>query len=362
MIFGVSQPKCLKKQIGQLPSLLILLIFSSAWIHSVTGTTLEAVCTSFSEFQAECHAKTAFHCFRFSRKYEKLRNISSEKPAERILCLGQSSDEIRITLIKDGKEIRETDRGSFSSAACTSLKNAFSRIVCDQRNFYCAENIFSFSAALGGHALISNTSLDRNFRDWYQDDVRSSGTDDVSRFFKVFGEGSLFIPTFCIASAVYRIGQESRWFRRPETVWGEFVSRSARSYIVGTPTILLGQYALGCSRPNDFQSHHSAWRPFQDNNSISGHAFIGATPFLAAAQMTDRFWLKAALVTGSFLPGISRINDDAHYSSQVLLGWYLAYLSVRTVAITDGRETNRNYLLFPIIASDNIGAGIVFRR
>ncbi len=39
---------------------------------------------------------------------------------------------------------------------------------------------------------------------------------------------------------------------------------------------------------------------------------------------------KKALFYGlSALPALSRINDDEHYASQALLGWYLAYLSTR---------------------------------
>ena len=44
--------------------------------------------------------------------------------------------------------------------------------------------------------------------------------------------------------------------------------------------------ATGASRPADGQGSH--WHMFNDNNGVSGHAFIGAIPFLAAAEMVER--------------------------------------------------------------------------
>ena len=53
---------------------------------------------------------------------------------------------------------------------------------------------------------------------------------------------------------------------------------------------------------------------------------MGALPFITAAKMTDKPLLKVAWYSLSVMPGISRINDNAHYLSQVALGWTLSYL------------------------------------
>ena len=47
--------------------------------------------------------------------------------------------------------------------------------------------------------------------------------------------------------------------------------------------------------------------------------------------MSDDFLVRAGLITLSVMPGLSRINDDQHYLSQVVLGYWLAVLS--TVAV-----------------------------
>ncbi len=189
--------------------------------------------------------------------------------------------------------------------------------------------MLNLGVGIGVHAILSNTSLDQDFRNGVQNDVRSGSTDDVAKFFKTFGEGKYFIPLFAVGDVAYRYAQEHGAFRHGSCALGEFASRSVRTYLVGFPVVLAGQYAMGCSRPNDFRSYDSAWNPFADNNAISGHAFMGATPFLVAAQMDDRLWWRATFYALSVMPGLSRINDDAHYLSQVLLGWYVSYLSVR---------------------------------
>nr|GHT29231.1 hypothetical protein FACS18942_10270 [Planctomycetales bacterium]GHT37548.1 hypothetical protein FACS189427_10630 [Planctomycetales bacterium] len=233
----------------------------------------------------------------------------------------------------------------------------------DHRNYYSKSVFWKLGLAIGVHAAVSNTSIDRQFRNWYQNDIRSSRTDDVSKNFKVLGEGSIWLPVFGAAALTSCLGQKfCPSFRPANGVIGEFAVKTTRSYLVGTPTLLLGQFCLGSSRPSDLRSYHSAWRPFQDDNSFSGHAFIGATPFLTAAAMTDKIWLKSVFYTCSTFAGISRINDDAHYTSQVLLGWYIAYLSVQSISKTDNILERRGLTVFPVLDAKYVGIGISLTR
>jgi hypothetical protein len=74
---------------------------------------------------------------------------------------------------------------------------------------------------------------------------------------------------------------------------------------------------------------------------VSDHAFIGAVPFITAAKMNENPYIKGALYGLSVLPGLSRINDNKHYFSQVLLGWYLAFLSCNAVEKTNMRKNTK---------------------
>ena len=99
----------------------------------------------------------------------------------------------------------------------------------------------------------------------------------------------------------------------------------------------------------------SHWHPFRRANAVSGHAYIGAIPFITAAQMTDKPVVKGLFYVLSTVCAWSRINDDAHYLSQAVLGWYLAYLSVRAVTKTESRRPlPRGLTIFPLS-----GAGVV---
>lgn len=110
------------------------------------------------------------------------------------------------------------------------------------------------------------------------------------------------------------------------SVWGD---RNMRSLAVGTPPLLFMQKLLGAGRPEEGSSHWSLW---DDMNSVSGHAFVGALPLLTAAEITDSPSLRRALYIASPAVGLTRINDDAHYFSQVALGWGLAWVTTRAVA------------------------------
>jgi len=122
---------------------------------------------------------------------------------------------------------------------------------------------------------------------------------------------------------------------------------------------LFGQVCLGGDRPHD-ESIGSRWRPFQYGHGVSGHAFVGAVPFITAAQMAENPWLKGGLYCLSVLPGWSRIEHDKHYLSQVGLGWWLAYLACSAVDTTG--QPARPYAVAPVITPEFVGVNVVFQR
>ena len=125
---------------------------------------------------------------------------------------------------------------------------------------------------------------------------------------------------------------------------------------MGAPPLLFLQVATGGSRPLE---DHSRWHPFEDDNGVSGHAFVGAVPFLSAAGMTDSRPLKVLWVSASTLCGLSRINDDAHYLSQAAMGWWVAYLACRSVEET---ELGKGRLqLLPAVPSGGLHAAIILK-
>ena len=211
-------------------------------------------------------------------------------------------------------------------------------------------------------APLANTSMDGDFRDWYQQRVRTRGTDDLATFWKTFGEGQIFIPSFAVLAVVGNCCP-----RRPlMTAASDYSGRVTRAYLVGAPPMLLMQLTLGAGRPDE-HSVGSQWRPFQDNNGVSGHAFMGSVPFITAAQCVDSPLLKGTFYVLSTFPAWSRINDDAHYLSQAMLGWWMGYLACRAVNQPPSSQPPRplagaQWKLLPLVTPEMTGLGVTLRR
>ncbi len=200
-------------------------------------------------------------------------------------------------------------------------------LVNDQRQFYSRKTLRPLIIGLSASAVLANTRMDQEFADWYQDNVRSNTSDDIAKFAKVFGEHFQMAGIFAVTS----IGSRVLNVNPNIQVWSD---RSLRSLLVGVPPLWLLQRSIGSSRPNDMPPS-SNWDFWADDNGASGHAFVGAVPFLVASQLAERPVYKAGWIAASTLTGWSRINDNDHYLSQVVLGWCLAYASTQAIRRSD---------------------------
>jgi membrane-associated phospholipid phosphatase len=231
------------------------------------------------------------------------------------------------------------------------------RVWEDYRNYYTWGTACDVGIGLAVAASLAETPMDIHFRDWYQNDVRTSGTDSVAKVFKNFGEGTYMIPAAITLTVAGELLDE---YPVAGTI-GDFGERWTRAYIVGALPFLTLQYGLGAARPT-WRDNASQWRPFQDSYGVSasGHAFISSVPFLTAAEMVDDPLLKGVFYFGSTLTAWSRVNDDAHFLSQVILGWCLGYVSVRAVNHTE-LEAKSNFSMTPVVSQDMTGVGFNFR-
>ena len=230
-------------------------------------------------------------------------------------------------------------------------------VVSDHRRYYRWSTARDLLLGVAGGSLLANTSMDADFRDWLQDDVRSRDGEDFAAFWKGFGEGKYVIPSFIAMSLVGQWLDEVPIF----DVAGEFGDRIGRSYAVGAPPLVFMQACLGGSRPGE-SSHGSQWRSFEDRNGVSGHAFIGAVPFITAANMLPNRGAKACFYFMSMLPAWSRVNDDSHYLSQACLGWWMGYLACRAIDETEAEKANRCFAVAPMVEPDTFGLMAVYQR
>jgi len=214
------------------------------------------------------------------------------------------------------------------------------------------DRLLRMGCVLGGCGLVANTSFDRNLQNWYQDDVRSSGSDEWAEIARVFGEGPYLVPVSLAAAVMGYV------FETPQAVshigrWGQL---TARAYLMGGPVVLGMQRLTGGSRPGE-TNQDSDWRHLKDDNGVSGHSFIGAVPFLTIAHMNhDHAAMKYAFFLLSALPAWSRINDNKHYPSQAIAGWYLAWEA--TDAVFDSRDEEKHVTISPLIGHGLCGASV----
>ncbi len=212
-------------------------------------------------------------------------------------------------------------------------------IFYDFKNFYSKETLRLWSTALSQSLLLSYSPADNNISDAYQESIRGPRSDKISKALKPLGKWEKTWPIFFAASVFDYIP----WRKQPPVLRtvGSWGSRSSRALFIGWPSVAVFQRVVGSPRPN---TGVSKWQPFKNASGVSGHAFVGAVPFLAAGSMTENIWLKSMFIVASTATGISRINDNKHYTSQVTLGWLAAWLSVRAISITEKSYKKQNSL------------------
>jgi hypothetical protein len=212
--------------------------------------------------------------------------------------------------------------------------NLFQDIKEDFNHYMSDENLLFLGDTFLISGVLANTGLDRSFADHWQTDIQNSSMDNLFEFPKHIGGLSYYYAPIYLATMSIGHLREHTLLGNVIYHWGY---RSLRTFIIGGLQQVFLTNLLGSGRPN--RNEDSKWQSFKYQTGVSGHAFYGAIPFLTAAMMTDPPLFKYGLYFLSTLPGISRINSNRHYLSQVIMGWTLAFLSARSVYYTDLART-----------------------
>lgn len=248
-----------------------------------------------------------------------------------------------------------TNEPPWATSRFPRVSRAGHKIVEDYRNFYDCESLVCLTAAFGAGALMANTGFDDTIQNAWQRGVEPTSVGTFFSGVKDVGEGRYALAVFGVAATTGLVFEGNP----AGDIVGEWGSRSLRMFVVGAPPLYVLQMATGASRPSEDVG--SQWHFFNDNNGVSGHAFVGAVPFLAAADMVESPLLKGTLYVCSTFVGFSRMTDDAHYPSQVFLGWYLAWASARAVNATEMHFAGMELKVMPLPIGDLGGVGVTGR-
>ncbi|MEW5755993.1 MAG: phosphatase PAP2 family protein [Pseudomonadota bacterium] len=204
----------------------------------------------------------------------------------------------------------------------------FSLLQTDFKNYYSSSSVKTMGMTVGLAGLLANSGADDDFRELVQNHLRSDDSNHQSDIWRQLGERKTSLTLYLGAGALIGLSGDTQ----PANALAAWGTRSLRGFFLGGPQHIMLAGLTGAGRPTE---GNAQWWSFDDNNGVSGHAFFGALPLITAAQLSEDPWLRYSLYAASALPGLSRINDDKHFLSQVILGWSIAYLSADAVRRTD---------------------------
>jgi len=195
--------------------------------------------------------------------------------------------------------------------------------------------------------------LDEEIRNFF-DDNPDRNADVLANIFEPFGNGIITVPTL---AAFY--------------IFGHFDenNKAKRTALIGTESFLItGLYttvlkvSLGRHRPSTGSSSTTFDGFTTDHKSFpSGHtstAFAIAT--VVANEYEETPYIKPISYGIATLTGLSRINDEKHWASDVFFGAALGYFTAKTVLHLHNNRKGQHFTIYPRV--DNNGGGLVLSK
>lgn len=198
---------------------------------------------------------------------------------------------------------------------------------------------WAVAGAAVGATVATGLFVDR----YFQDESQETRTDNKDRWSGTWGElGTIYSVAVLGAAGTYG------WIADDERGVNVLVDGLEASVIASVILSPILKYTVGRSRPNQAGQDSDAFEPFSGELSFpSGHA---TQAFTVAAVVAFSFddqpvvgGLAFALASGV---GLSRINDNAHYASDVvagaILGTWVGYEVVHYNRRRRGEEAQRS--------------------
>src|SRR5262249_33575541 len=137
-------------------------------------------------------------------------------------------------------DVQAVEQGGDNESFAGPLARGF-RILCDdQVNFYTLPHAAELGAGLAIAGVMANSTPDRKIASWYQESIRSRGSDDVSSALKNFGEYSYTLPAMAAVAVAGKLTEETA-IGAAGFEWG---TRSLRAVLVGAPVLGILQAGL----------------------------------------------------------------------------------------------------------------------
>ncbi len=213
------------------------------------------------------------------------------------------------------------------------------------------ESVVAAGVVAGALAIMP---LDEDVRD-YAEGRRSTATRGLAAAVKPMGDGYVTVP---VAAGLWWLGADGRYPR---------LARASRNglqaWLLTGLAVQVAKYSLDRERPSPADGSSRRWHGFtlsdHDLSMPSGHS-ASAWGLLTAYAMeySDHPWLSASLYAVAASTSLSRVHDQEHWMSDVVVGAGIGYLSNRLVRNWNARGDAR-MVLVPTWSDGRSGVTVV---
>jgi len=184
-------------------------------------------------------------------------------------------------------------------------------------------------------------------------DARSSTTNSFFDVFEPFGNSSITIPALVGLYIYGRFGENEKVER---TVLLASESFLVTSLFTGALKIAMGRVRPSIAGANA-NTFHAPWKAGAGHSFPSGHT---STAFAIATVVANEYENVPLLAPISYgiasLTGLSRLNDQKHWASDVVFGAALGYFTSKTILKLHSNKKGRHFTVYPRV--DNRGGGL----
>jgi hypothetical protein len=198
---------------------------------------------------------------------------------------------------------------------------------------------------------------DREVQSWVQS-RRNDDTDMVSQYSRAAGSGKYVLPGLC---ALYGCGWLTGSDRVARTALLSLESVVISGLLTGGVKYLTHKQRPGAARGEDIEWQGPGLYPgnisFPSGHSTSGFAVatIVASEFDEYSFVPPLAYLVAALVA------FSRVNDNVHWASDVILGSAVGHFTAAAIAARHGVDRPSKFSLTPQAGGGYVGLMLSYR-
>jgi len=207
------------------------------------------------------------------------------------------------------------------------------------------------AAAVAGGCAIGTTAFDRSIRNSVQAH-RSAGLDRFSRDFQHMGADYSFVVL---------AGFEGYHFladdQRSQAVFVDGLAASLIAWGIITPVL---KYSVGRERPSDTANPYR-FRPFTNHNSFpSGHTTQAFAVATVLVSHYPAWWIEVLAFGSAGLVGYCRVEQNAHWTSDVVAGALIGWSVARSVVKHNDSSKAPKFTLVPY--SNGRSSGLLIAR